>query len=141
MGYPLGTLPYFLNLIFNVMIVIFHVVLCGCFSHVGDDCIHFMWIVYIVPIGESPSNIIAVQINQSATAAHFFHLKGKSAHLAHAETLPITTLTWAFENISKLSFSGGLCSHLHAHKINIFKLLLMEQLRESSVETTMRYLI
>lgn len=55
------------------MIVIFHVVFCGCFSNVGDDCMHFMWMVYIVPIGGSPSNVIAVQINQSATEAHFSH--------------------------------------------------------------------
>lgn len=73
MGCPLGTLPYFLNLIFNVMIVIFDVVFCGCFSHVGDDYMHFMWMVYIVPVGGSPSNVIAVQINQSATAACFSH--------------------------------------------------------------------
>lgn len=136
MGYPLDSSPYFLNLIFGVMIVISHDVCCSCFSHMGDDFMYFMWMICIVPIGESPLNTIAVRINQSAITAPIFPLKGNKAHLAHSGMILKTNLSKAFEKISNLSFTGGLSSHLPTHKINIFKLYLMEQLRESSVENT-----
>jgi hypothetical protein len=89
----------------------------------------------IVLAGESLLNTTAVLINQSAVAAHFFLWKGNRAHLAHGKTLLKTSLSQGFGNISNLSFTGGLQSHLHAHKIDIFMLHLKEKLRNPGWRT------
>lgn len=70
------------------MIEIFLAVCCGCFSHVVDDCMYIMWMVCIVTRGESPLNIIAVQMNQSAIVAHNFPLKGKQSPFGTCRNAP-----------------------------------------------------